>query len=104
MWRRIDADGDIWRVTSFEDDRRRAVRTVVFHCLSNTQRAYRVVEVPDGAIGSDGVDGLSKERLVELFERAHVMDYSHDASASPLSRGRGELLPGQLSRDSRTAG
>jgi hypothetical protein len=90
MWRRIDADGDNWRVTSFEDDRRRAVRTVVFHCLSNTQRPYRVVEVPDDLLDDDGVDGLSTERLGELFSRAHAMDYSHDASASPRSRGYGD--------------
>jgi hypothetical protein len=25
-----------------------------------------------------------------LFERSHVMDFSHDRSASPLSRGYGD--------------
>jgi hypothetical protein len=89
MWRRIDADGDSWRVTSFEDDRRRAVRTVVFHCLSNTQRPYRVVEVPDDMLGNDGVDGMGKEQLGDRLGRAHAMDYSHDSTASPASRGYG---------------
>jgi hypothetical protein len=90
MWRRIDADGDSWRVTNFEDDRRRAVRTVVFHCLSNSQRPYRVVEVPDEMLDDRGVDGLSKDHLASLFGRAHAMDYSHDASASPRNRGYGD--------------
>jgi hypothetical protein len=90
MWRTIDADGDSWRVTSFEDDRRRAVRTLVFHCLSNTQRPYRVVEVPDGTLEGDDVGSLSKELLGDLFRRTHAMDFSHDRSASPLSRGYGD--------------
>ncbi|HSJ24491.1 MAG TPA: hypothetical protein VK929_07490 [Longimicrobiales bacterium] len=90
MWRRMDADGDSWRVTSFEDDRRRAVRTVVFHCLSNTQRPYRVVEIPDDMLGDDGVDGLSSREMDDLFRRTHSMDYSHDRSASPGSHGFGD--------------
>jgi hypothetical protein len=85
MGHRIDADGDSWRVTSFEDDRRRAVRTVVFHCLSNTQRPYRVVEVPDDVMGEDSLDSLSETQLGELFRRAHTMDYSHDGAAEPFS-------------------
>lgn len=90
MWRRVDADGDSWRVTSFEDDRRRAVRTVVFHCLSNTQRPYRVVEIPDDMLGDKGVEGLSSLDLGEFFRRSHTMDYSHDRSASPASHGYGD--------------
>jgi hypothetical protein len=90
MWHRIDADGDSWRVTNFEDDRRRAVRTIVFHCLSNSQRPYRVVEVPDEVLGDGGLDRLSKTQFAELFSRSHTMDFSHDASASPLSRGYGD--------------
>lgn len=90
MWHRIDADGHSWRVTSFEDDRRRAVRTVVFHCLSNTQRPYRVVEVPDEVMGDGDIGSLPKGRLGELFGRSHTMDYSHDVAANPLSRGYGD--------------
>jgi hypothetical protein len=89
MGHRIQADGDSWRVTSFEDDRRRAVRTVVFHCLSNSQRPYRVIEVPD-SLAPDGIDGMSSDQLTELFSRAHTMDYSHDVAASPASRGYGD--------------
>lgn len=90
MWHRIDADGHSWRVTSFEDDRRRAVRTLVFHCLSNTQRPYRVVEVPDEVMGDGDVGSLSRDKLGQLFDRSHTMDYSHDVAANPLSRGYGD--------------
>jgi hypothetical protein len=90
MWHRIDADGDSWRVTSFEDDRRRAVRTVVFHCLSNSQRPYRVVEVPDDLMTDGDLGRLSAGDMQRLFDRAHTMDFSHDASASPRHRGYGD--------------
>jgi hypothetical protein len=87
---RIEADGHTWRVTSFEDDRRREVRTVVFHCLSNSQRPYRVIEVPDHVLGEREPGSLSGDELTRLFDGAHTMDYSHDASASPASRGYGD--------------
>jgi hypothetical protein len=90
MPHRIDADGDSWRITNYEDDRRRAVSTVVFHCLSNSQRPYRVVEVPDELWPAGGIDTLSGSDLLEMFNRSHAMDYSHDASASALHRGYGD--------------
>jgi hypothetical protein len=80
MPHRIEADGDTWRVTNYEDDRRRAVRTVVFHCLSNSQRPYRVVEVPDALLGDRDLDSLSQDELIRMFERSQTMDYSHAAA------------------------
>jgi hypothetical protein len=88
--RKLSADGDTWRVTSSGDDARRDVRTVVFHCLSNTQRPYRVVEVPDEVMGERPLENVPDGELAGLFERSHVMDFSHDRSASPLSRGYGD--------------
>jgi hypothetical protein len=88
--RELSADGDTWRVTSTGDDPRRDVRTLVFHCLSNSQRPYRVVEVPPDVLGDRELDAVSDLELGALFDRAHAMDYSHDASASPLSRGYGD--------------
>jgi hypothetical protein len=90
MPHRIKADGDTWRVTNYEDDRRRAVRTVVFHCLSDSQRPYRVVEVADDVLGGRELDGLSGDELTRLFDRSHTMDYSHDASAHPIDHGYGD--------------
>jgi hypothetical protein len=81
------ADGDSWRVTMDEYDRRRAVETIVFHCVSDSQRPYRVVEVPDEVLGGRGVDALSKEELTDLFAGSHTMDYTHDRAARPLQHG-----------------
>lgn len=88
--RELSADGDVWRVTSTGDDPRRDVRTVVFHCLSNTQRPYRVVEVPQGVLQDRPLDDVPDAELGRLFDRSHAMDFSHDASASPLNRGYGD--------------
>jgi hypothetical protein len=81
----IRADGDEWRVTRDEHDRRRAVDTIVFHCVTNTQRPYRVLELPDAALAGRGLDTLSDQELLDLFHRTHVMDYTHDRAASPRS-------------------
>jgi hypothetical protein len=89
MPHQIEADGHTWRVTNFEQDRRREVRTIVFHCLSNSQRPYRVVEVPDDIMGDREIGGLSADELTRMFEQSQPMDYSHDAAMRPASRGHG---------------
>lgn len=78
---RIHADGDTWHVTSDDDDPRRDVRTVVFHCVSNSQRPYRVVEVPPSVMSDRSPDALREDELGELFQRSHTMDFSHDPGA-----------------------
>jgi hypothetical protein len=84
------ADGDTWRITSDERHPERAVRTIVFHCLSNSQRPYRVVEVAEPALGGRQVEELRNEELDALFRRTHTMDFSHDSAASPESHGYGD--------------
>jgi hypothetical protein len=85
----FDADGDRWEATLDRHDRRRAVQTIVFHCVSNTQRPYRVIEVPDDALNGRSLESLSKDEMAQLFGRTHVMDYTHDRAASPRSHGYG---------------
>ncbi|MEX0907348.1 MAG: hypothetical protein WD054_03375 [Gemmatimonadota bacterium] len=85
----IHADGDTWRVADTGHDPRRAVHTVVFHCLSDNQRPYRVLEVPESQLGARSFDTLSEAELVGLFSRSHTMDYSHDEAAEPASHGYG---------------
>ena len=84
------ADGDTWRVTSDERHPERAVRTIVFHCLSNSQRPYRVVEVAEPVLGERNVEELGTEELSALFRRTHTMDFSHNAAARPESHGYGD--------------
>jgi hypothetical protein len=86
----IEADGDTWRVTNYEDDRRRAVRTVVFHCVSNSQRPYRVIEVADDAFEAGDIGEVPADQLAAMFAKAHTMDYSHDSAANPINRGYGD--------------
>lgn len=84
------ADGDRWRVTNDEVRGRRAVRTIVFHCVSNPQRPYRVIEVPEPTLQGRELDSLSDDEMGELFRRSHTMDFSHDAAAEPESHGYGD--------------
>jgi hypothetical protein len=84
------ADGDTWRVTSDERHAERAVRTIVFHCLSNSQRPYRVVEVAESVLGERNIEELGAAELNALFDRTQTMDFSHDRAAHPESHGYGD--------------
>lgn len=100
--RTVKADGHTWRVTSDGYDERPGVRTFVFHCLSNSQRPYRVVEVPDQLMDHDrGIDRIGDGELADLFGRTHVMDYSHDTSAQAEGHG---VTYDQFPTDPRTLG
>jgi hypothetical protein len=85
--RKVSADGDTWLVTSDGYDERRGVRTVVFHCLSNSQRPYRVVEVPESLLADRSLDSVGDREFGDLFNRTQIMDFSHDRSASSASHG-----------------
>lgn len=87
---RLKADGDSWLATRDLHDRRRAVHTIVFHCLSDTQRPYRVIEVPEDAFAENDLANLAEPELRQLFDRSHTMDYSHDRAASPRDHGYGD--------------
>lgn len=82
----FEAEGERWRVTA-EDDGEQGVRTFVFHCLSNSSRPYRVVQVPGNVVSTASVDDLKEAELSELFSRSHTMDYVHDADAHPQGHG-----------------
>lgn len=84
------ADGDTWRVSSDAHDSDRAVHTVVFHCISNSQRPYRVVEIPDPLLNGRDVEEMHETELSELFSRSQTMDFSHDDAAEPDSHGYGD--------------
>jgi hypothetical protein len=90
MPEQIRADGDTWRVTSDERDPGHAVRTIVFHCVSNSQRPYRVVQVAEPVLGGRDVEELGRDELNALFRRSHTMDFSHDPAARPESHGSGD--------------
>lgn len=90
MHEEFHADGETWQVSTDPHDIGRDVRTVVFHCVSNSSRPYRVVEVPDSLLQGREFDSLNGEELRQLFDRTHTMDFSHDAAANPESHGFGD--------------
>jgi hypothetical protein len=88
--RKVSADGDTWGVTSDGYDERRGVRTVVFHCLSNSQRPYRVTEVPESLLADRTLDSIGDGELGDLFNRTQIMDFSHNRSVSPAGHGQAD--------------
>lgn len=81
------ADGERWLVRTEASAEPSEVRTFVFHCVSNTNRPYRVVQVPGSVVSSDAVQDLGEAELQDLFSRSHTMDYVHDADAFPEGHG-----------------
>jgi hypothetical protein len=84
--RKVKMDGDTWQVTSGGYDERPGVRTFVFHCLSNSQRPYRVVEVPGPLVQDRGLDDVGDSELSDLFNRSGTMDFSHDPAGRAAFR------------------
>ncbi len=83
MGARFNADGDTWQV-GLERHPSDGIDAVVFHCISNPQRPYRVLPVPDELTASGAIDrDLPPDQLRELFERSQIMDYTHDIEANP---------------------
>jgi hypothetical protein len=90
----IKAQGETWAVGVDRHEPHPGVRAIVFHCVSNPQRPYRVVEVPLGvADTTEALADLSEEQLVRLLEGADFMDYVHEAGADPLHPGGHPLPP-----------
>jgi hypothetical protein len=90
MLDQFQADGDTWQITSGEVDDTHAVRTIVFHCVSDIQRPYRVVQVAEPVLAGKSIEALTEDELTTLFNRSHTMDYVHDPAARPESHGYGD--------------
>ena len=77
---KLKADGDTWSARIGEKPSGPQLQAVVFFCVTNGQRPYRVVEVPLTRIGGEDVlEGLSAEELKTLFDestsRNHLRTY-----------------------------
>lgn len=84
MAKRFEADGDTWEVALEAHSPQKGVNSVVFHCVSNPQRAYRVLPLDTEVGRAEHLpDGASSDRLRELFERSQSMGYTLDAEADP---------------------
>lgn len=75
MTKRIKADSDTWEATL--DETASYGRTLVFFCVSNGQRPWRVVRLDDDEVRSPAeLDALSRRELRTLFERSESMNVS----------------------------
>lgn len=92
----IRADGDRWKVGIDVNAPHPGTRAVVFHCLSNPQRPYRVTEVPASTVPSrEALDQLSDAEVQRIFSESEPMDYTHDPRAAPEHIGEPPPPPGR---------
>ena len=74
--RKIKADGDTWSVRLGESRDLDEGRTLLFFCLTTSQRPYRVLQLPAERIPGEGaLEALSDEELQEHFAAARSMDF-----------------------------
>lgn len=86
--RKIKADGDRWAARLSETPPSPDVQAVVFFCVSTGQRPYRVVEVSREALPDEkALEGLSREKLEELFRDSRSMGFPH-SFPNPAASGR----------------
>jgi len=90
MKRTLEIDGSKWVVTVDRQATHPGTQAIVFHCVSDGQRPYRVVEVPAGTGPDPEREEVSDRDLRELFGNSHTMDYSYDEDAQPRAHGYGD--------------
>lgn len=81
MERTFKADGEEWKLGIDHQAAHPGMRALVFHCISNSGRPYRVLEVP-----AHPEPDLSGDALVRYFAESHTLDYSTDPSAEAARR------------------
>jgi hypothetical protein len=79
---RYDADGERWEVYVSKEEPRDGVRSLIFHCESNSSHGWRVTEVPAADFPSDtAIQELDDDELEELYARSQPFDFSRDPHA-----------------------
>ena len=72
----IKAAGDTWSVRIGERPADPELQAIVFFCVTNNQRPYRVLEVRRERIdGPEALESLSAAELRELFDASSSLDY-----------------------------
>ena len=73
---KIKAGGDTWSAQIGEKSSGPQLQTVVFFCVTNGQRPYRVVEVSRTRIGgAEALEALSAADLQALFDESTSMNF-----------------------------
>lgn len=82
--RKIKADGDTWSVRLGEESDSDDERTLLFFCVTTSQRPYRVLRLPRERLpDEEALEALSDERLRECFDASRSMDFPRDYHRSP---------------------
>lgn len=75
------ADGERWDVSLSHEAPHEGVRPLIFRCVTNSSRGWRVVEVPATEYPDGREAELSTAELDALYERSQPFDYAHDPKA-----------------------
>lgn len=82
MSRQIKVGGKKWKVALDRHMPHPDTRAVVFHCVSDRDYGYRVVEVPSAEVTSqETLDRMDKDDLEALYDRSQPFDFAHDPKA-----------------------
>lgn len=81
--RKIKADGDTWSVRLGEEADSDDERTLLFFCVTTSQRPYRVLRLPRERLPDEAaLEALSDERLRECFAASRSMDFPREYPGS----------------------
>lgn len=81
--RRIKADGDTWSVRLGEESDSDDERTMLFFCVTTSQRPYRVLRLSRERLPDESaLEALSDEGLRECFAASRSMDFPRDYDRS----------------------
>ena len=86
--KRLKAEGEEWEATIEQDADGDGSANVVFHCVSNSQRPYRVAELPSGETRE--AESWAERDLMDLFATSQTMDYTRDPDSHPDTHGMAE--------------
>jgi hypothetical protein len=79
---RYDADGERWDVYLSKETPHEGVRSLIFHCASNSSHGWRVAEVPAAEFDHDeALEDLDDETLDGLYALSQPFDFVHDPNA-----------------------
>lgn len=77
-----EADGERWDVYLSDQMPHEGVRSLIFHCTSNSSHGWRVAEVPAADYETtESLEAVDAAELDELFASSQPFDYAHDPNA-----------------------
>jgi hypothetical protein len=79
---KYEAGGERWDVYLSEETPTDGIRSLIFHCVSNSSHGWRVAQVPASEFASQqSLERLEESDLDELYRRSQPFDYAHDPTA-----------------------